>query len=100
MKPLIPLSSLLILLTGCDLPKEDHSENPQKNITIEVSDSEVVRIDGKEVHLSFLEDQISAWSEEYQLITEIDVRPDAGMGGVHEVQSVIHPYITEVTNVR
>ena len=100
MKLLITLFSLLVLLTGCDVLKEDHSEHPQKSITIEVSDSEVVQLNGKDLHLSFLEDQISAWSEEYQLITEIDVRPDAGMGVVHEVQSVIHPYITEVTNVR
>ncbi len=66
---------------------------------IEVSDSEVVHIDGKEIHLSFLEDQISAWSEEYELITKINIKPDAKMGILHDVQSLIHPYITEASNV-
>lgn len=85
LKILVLIPSLLFF-TSCLQPEGDLAEKPDRTITIEIIDSDVVKLDGNEIHISFLEDQVALLAEKVDLSVQLHIEPNAMAGVVYDVQ--------------
>ena len=83
------LVSLLVIM-GCNQPQTAKADKPERTIHIDVSDSPVVMLDGKEIHVALLEDHIARLGESYELSAELSIAADATLGVVNDVQQAVH----------
>lgn len=89
----ILLIFMLLLLASCGKTEETTvAEKPERVVVIEVDSSDVVRLDGKEIHISFLENQMAAMAEDYSLAVDTQVKTDAIVGSVTDVMLATRDY--------
>lgn len=92
-KNIIILAASLILLASCTESKTEIAEKPLKTIQIEVGKSEVVKLNGKEIHVAFLENQIDKLAEDFELIsTNVSIGEEALTGTVQDVAKAIQTH--------
>lgn len=65
---------------------------PERTIDIEINDTEVIILDGKELHVSFFENVIETLSKSYDLTVNINAQPDAMTGIVMDVTHMAYKY--------
>lgn len=80
----------LLLILGCSNDQSDVTDLPEKTIEVVVSDSDVIKIDGKELHVSYFEEILEGLSNSYDLTVDIDIQPDATTGVVFDVTHTVH----------
>ncbi len=88
----ILIVSTLLLLFGCSKAEADLTELPELTIEVEISNTEIITLDGKELHVSFFENVFETLSNSYDLIVDIEVQPDAMTGVVIDVTHLIYKY--------
>lgn len=93
--------AVIVLLAGCTKSEIEVAEKPERVITIEIDESEVVKLDGKEIHISFLENQMAALAEDFEVVTEIKVNSGATTGVVTDVTTATRGYTARfITHTR
>lgn len=85
-------SVMILFMLGCSKSGMEIAEKSERIITIEVADSEVIKLDGREIHVSFLETQMASLAEDFELITDVQVDSMAVVGVVHDVQKAVRHY--------
>lgn len=80
------------LLFGCSKTDPDLTELPELTIEVEISNSEIITLDGKELHVSFFENVFETLSNSYDLTVDIKVQPDAMTGVVMDVSHLVYKY--------
>lgn len=67
----------------------DAQQTRQKSISIEIGTSEVLKLDGKEIHFSHLEQMLSSYVNPEEYVVHLKVHSNAPFGLVTDVQSVL-----------
>ncbi len=88
----ILIVSTLFLLLGCSKTDADLTELPELTIDLEISNTEIIKLDGKELHISFFENVFETLSNSYDLTVDIKVQPDAMTGVVMDVTHLVYKY--------
>lgn len=90
---LIPLFISLSLLLGCEYNPSDYAdeETVAKKLTIEISDSDVLNINGDEMKFSEFEEFLSNLPEPPEQVT-VEVDSNATMGIVSDVQQLLRSH--------
>lgn len=96
---LIPLFLALSLLLGCESTPAE-ADSPVKNITIELTDSEIIIINGEEIHVTDLEDKLEKLSKNHELHFLVKAQPEMKTGPVFTVNSLVHKYGSAEVNKR
>lgn len=86
-----------ILLVGCT--QSDIVEKPKRTITIEIANSEVVLLDGKEIHVSLLKEQVANLAQSYQLTSELKIAADAKLGIINDVQQAVLQHSPRISHL-
>ncbi|MEX2347493.1 MAG: M56 family metallopeptidase [Balneolaceae bacterium] len=86
---LFPLFISLGLLLGCESTPADHSENEEVSteLRIEIFDSETIKVNDEEIHVSELDGYLSVTAEPDSV--QVIAHPDASIGVVTDVQAII-----------
>ncbi|MEX1062661.1 MAG: M56 family metallopeptidase [Balneolaceae bacterium] len=85
----LPVITGAALLFGCEIAGDRLSTDyPQTNqtIKIEISDSELIRVDGETKHVSRLDDHLAGLSNPSEMTAELKVMPDAYFGVIRDAQ--------------
>ena len=91
---LIPLFGTLALFLGCEYNPSEHSEQETvvvKELAIEISDSETLNVNGREMNLSEFEEFLSELSEKPEL-TNLETSSIATTGMVIDVQQLLREH--------
>lgn len=91
-KNIIILAASLILLAGCAESETEIADKPLKKIQIEIGKSEVVKLNGKEIHVAFLENQIDKLAEDFELTSNVSIGEEALTGTVQDVTKAIQTH--------
>lgn len=89
---IILIASTLFLFLGCSNTDADIAELPERSIEVKITDTEIITLDGKELHVSFFENVIETLSNSYDLTVDITVQPDAMTGVVIDVTHLVYKY--------
>ncbi|MEX1212577.1 MAG: hypothetical protein WEA36_07015 [Balneolaceae bacterium] len=89
-KTILSATFSLLMLLGCSNVQKDVTNLPERTIEVVVSDSEVITLDGKELHVSFFEQMLEELNNSYDLTVDIDIQPDAITGVVFDVSHTVH----------
>lgn len=84
--------SFTFLFSYCSKFETNQSEKKDRKITLEIAHSEVIKLNGKEIHLSFLENQIAFMAKNFNLTIKVEIQPNALTGVVHDVQKAVSSY--------
>ncbi|MCC5942692.1 MAG: hypothetical protein JJU37_14215 [Balneolaceae bacterium] len=88
---LIPLFIVLALLLGCESTPAD-SAPAIKEITIELTDSDLIKLNGEEMEISGLEEKLEEYSQNHELRFVVKDHPDMKSGPVFTVNTLVHKY--------
>ena len=93
----IKLFTTLILLlfsitAACSSYESQFGDKPKKDVLVEIFDSEVVKLNGKEIHITFLDNQISNMASDFRLTSEVRVHQDAPFHVVRDAQTSLRQY--------
>lgn len=85
-----PLIIVLALLFGCESTSSDIADVPpvQDEITIQITESDVIRLNGKEVNIEALNTYLSELPEPPEIV-HLNVSPEATFGLITDVQQVL-----------
>jgi len=61
-------------------------------IELEISNSEIIRLDGKELHVSYFFNVFETLSKSYDLRVDTEIQPDAMTGAVMDVTRLFYKY--------
>ena len=87
---------LLLLTLGCSRGGEGFSDKPEKDITVEITGSSVILLDGKEIHISYFETQIEEMATESELKADVTIHPDADIEVIRAMQQVLRRYSSNI----
>jgi len=87
---LVPLFIVMGLFLGCEPTLKDHTEQeiPSQELTISLTDSELIRLNGEEIHISELENYLSALPYEPSQIN-VQAHINMQMGVMWDLQQII-----------
>lgn len=92
---LLPLFVTLALFLGCESTSsvylEDENEDISQELIIELSDSETIRVNSEEIHISEFEGYLSELPEDPELV-HIQADSNALIGVVTDVQKIIRDH--------
>ncbi|TVQ03294.1 MAG: hypothetical protein EA359_09915 [Balneolaceae bacterium] len=91
---LIPLFVALSLLLGCESIPAD-GESTFKELTIELTNSEIIRLNSEEMDISNLEEKLEEYSQKYDLRFVVKNHPDTRSELVSKLHRLIHEYDTQ-----
>jgi biopolymer transport protein ExbD len=87
---LLPLPLILcIVLFACSNEQPVQIEKAHYNVEIELSDSRVIKLNGKEIHVDLLPDQLETLTTKYTIHVVLKVAPNAPFGIVHDIQRIM-----------
>ena len=89
---IIPLLAGAALIFGCQITaQETESKEMTENqiITIEIDDSEIIKVNSKEIHINDLDQQLAGFTDWHEYIIELKVNRDAYFGVVMDVQRTL-----------
>lgn len=89
---IILIATTLLLFLGCSKIDTDIAELPERTIEVEITNTEIITLDGKELHVSFFENVFKSLSNSYDLTVDINVQPDAMTGVVMDVTHLVYKY--------
>lgn len=89
---IILIASTLFLLLGCSKTDADITELQERTIKVEITNTEIIMLDGKELHVSFFENVFETLTESYDLTVDIKVQRDAMTGVVMDVTHLVYKY--------
>lgn len=90
------LSALLIISGAAFLfgtSASAHGEEPEKRVTIEIPDSEILKFNGHEIHISLLSGQLAGLDNIPDYTVELIVGENAQFGHVLDVQNVLREHL-------
>jgi biopolymer transport protein ExbD len=79
-----------ITLFACTNDKSVQLEKSSYNVEIELSDSRIVKLNGKEIHVDLLQDQLELLTSRYNIDVVLKVDSNAPFGVVHDIQRIMH----------
>lgn len=82
----------ILLFLGCSKAETEVSELPERTIEIEITNNELITLDGKELHVSFFENVFETLTDSYDLTVDINVQSDALTGVVFDVTHLVYRY--------
>lgn len=89
--------SALLLLTGAAFlfgtSATAHSEEPEKRVTIKISDSEILKFNGHKIHISLLSGQLAGLENISDYIVQLKVDKNAEFGHVMDVQKMLREHM-------
>lgn len=88
---LLPLFAILGILLGCESTAVDHKVSDD-NITIEILDSEWIKLNSKKMRVSELEEDLIQFPQGSETDFQLSVYPNAPMGVVWDVEQLIKKY--------
>ncbi|MCC5925650.1 MAG: hypothetical protein JJU41_03735 [Bacteroidetes bacterium] len=83
---------------ACNSAPAANDSKSTKAITIEVTDTQVLLLDAKEVHIDYLNAVLSAINEEFDISAELSISPQAPMELVFNVQQSLNQHAVRVSN--
>jgi hypothetical protein len=89
---IIPLLAGAALIFGCQITaQESESEEWTENqiITIEIDDSEIIKVNSEEIHINHLDQQLAGFTDWNEYIIELKVHRDAYFGVIMDVQRTL-----------
>jgi biopolymer transport protein ExbD len=91
---------LILLLTflaaGCSRGDQGFTNKPEKQITVEITGSSVILLDGKEIHITYFETQIEEMASESELKADVTIHPDADIEVIRAMQKVLRRYSSDI----
>jgi biopolymer transport protein ExbD len=99
MKKLSILILGISLFTACSSSETKFSDKPNKDILVEISDSEVVKLNGKDIHISFLDNQIANMAADFELTSEVRVHQNAPFHVVQDAQASLRRYSSGIAYI-
>ena len=96
MKYAVLLLFSFIIASGCNRGGEGYSDKPELQITVEITGSSVILLDGKEIHISYFETQIEEMASESELKADVTIHPDADIEVIRAMQQVLRRYSSDI----
>mgnify|MGYP006291866455 CR=1 FL=1 len=91
---------LLLIFTfvafGCNRAGQGFTDKPEKQITVEITATSVILLDGKEIHVSYFETQIEEMASESGLKADVTIHPDADIEVIRTMQQVLRRYSSDI----
>jgi biopolymer transport protein ExbD len=86
------LSSILccMLFFTCTPEKMPENSRTSLNLEVELYESRVVKLNGKEIHVDLLQDQLESLSRKHAIDVTLKVAGDVPFGIVHDVQRIMN----------
>lgn len=93
--------TLIILLftliaAGCNRGGQGFMNKQQKEITVEITGTSVILLDGKEIHIRFFETQIEEMASESDLKADVTIHPDADIEVIRTTQQVLRRFSSDI----
>ena len=95
--------TLLLLLfifiaSGCNRGGQGFTDTdkPENQITVEITDSSVILLNGKEIHISYFETQIEEMASGSELKADVTIHPDADIEVIRSMQQVLRRYSSDI----
>ena len=93
--------TLLLLLfifinSGCNRGGQGFTDKPEKQITVEITGSSVILLDGKEIHVTYFETQIEEMASDSELKADVTIHPDADIEVIRSMQQVLRRYSSDI----
>lgn len=93
--------TLLILFftfiaSGCNRGGQGVTNKPEKQITVEITGSSVILLDGKEIHVTYFETQIEDMASASELKADVTIHPDADIEVIRAMQQVLRRYSSDI----
>lgn len=85
-----------ILAAACGRGGQGFTNKPEKQITVEVPGSEVILLDGKEIHISYLETQIEKMASGSELKADVTIHQDADVEVIRITQQVLRRFSSDI----
>ncbi|MCH8548860.1 MAG: hypothetical protein LAT80_08285 [Balneolaceae bacterium] len=89
--------SALLLIAGAGFlfgtSATAHGEEPEKRVTIEITDSEILKFNGHEIHISLLSGQLAGLENISDYIVQLEVDENAEFGHVVDVQKMLREHL-------
>ncbi len=100
MKLFTTLILLLFSITAaCSSYESQFGDKPEKEVLVEIFDSEVVKLNSKEIHITFLDNQISNMASEFELTSEVRVHQNAPFLVVQDAQASLRRYSSGIAYI-
>ena len=96
MKYAVLLLFSFIIASGCSRGGEGFSDKPETEITVEITGSSVILLNGKEIHVSYFETQIEEMASESELRADVTIHPDADIEVIRSMQQVLRRYSSDI----
>lgn len=90
MKVLLLPIILCTVMFACSKEQPIQMEKSHYNLEIELTDSRVIKLNGKEIHLDLLRDQLESLTSKYIIDVVLKVEPDTPFGIVHDIQRMMN----------
>ena len=91
---------LLLLFTlvssGCNRGGQGFTNKPEKQITVEITETSVILLDGKEIHVTYFETQIEEMASESELKADVTIHPNADIEVIRSMQQVLRRYSSDI----
>ena len=87
------------ILAACSSSQSKFTDKPEKEVLIEVFNSDVVKLNGKDIHISFLENQIANMAAEFELTSEVRVHQNAPFHVVQDAQASLRRYSSGIAYI-
>ncbi|PWN07896.1 hypothetical protein DDZ15_02485 [Rhodohalobacter mucosus] len=81
---------------GCNRAGQGFTNKPGKQITVELTGSNVILLDGKEIHVSYFETQIEEMAAESELKADVTIHPDADIEVIRAMQQVLRRHSSDI----
>jgi len=82
--------------SGCNRGGQGFTNKPEKQITVEITGTNVIILDGKEIHVSFFETQIEEMASGSELKADVTIHPDADIEVIRSMQQVLRRYSSNI----
>lgn len=87
---------LAFIASGCNRGGQGFTNKPEKQITVEITGSSVILLDGKEIHVTYFETQIEEMASESELKADVTIHPDADIEVIRSMQQVLRRYSSDI----
>jgi beta-lactamase regulating signal transducer with metallopeptidase domain/biopolymer transport protein ExbD len=88
---IVPLFLTLSILLGCESAPSD-ADSAVKHLTIELTNSEMVKLNEETIHIEELEEKLEELSRHHELQFLVKEHPDMKTGPAFTVNSLVHQY--------
>lgn len=96
MKSTLSFFLILTVLSACSSSGSRFSDKPERTVTIEIFSSDVIKLDGKDIHISFFENQIEKMAVDSELKADVKIHSNANVDAIRTTQQILRKFSSDI----